>query len=299
MNYLKYLLIVPGVGLLISCSGNNAEKENEDTVMAESPDLTVEVDTMTVRLVPFTSDVVSNGRIRASESADIYFRSAEIISEVMVHNGQRVKKGQPLARLDLFKLNAEKSRQEAALAQARLELQDVLIGQGQNPDDMAAVPDDVMKLARVRSGLEQAEANYNSTLRDIEQATLTAPFDGVVANIKGVPHSMASQSEPFCRVINDASMCVEFPVLESELSLVVPGGSVEITPYNGGEKTGGHITEVNPMIDENGHVTVKARLDGNRGLVDGMNVRIRSAHSLGNRIVVPKSAVVLDRKSVV
>lgn len=292
---IKIISIIPCIAMMVACNGTNSDKsvENGDVVMTGSPDLTTVVDTMTVRQMPFTSDVVSNGRVKATESAELFFRSTELIKEVKVKNGQRVKKGDPLAELDMFKLEADKSRREAALAQARLELQDVLIGQGYNPDNLSVIPDNVMKLARVRSGLEQAEADYNTTLKDIEHATLTAPFDGVIANVKGTPHSMASASEPFCRIINDTDMCVEFAILESELQLVQPGEQVEVTPYNGGNTSTGNVTEINPMIDENGHVTVKAHLNGGRSLVDGMNVRIRSSHSLGNRIVVPKSAVVL------
>lgn len=287
------LLLAPSLITISACSGNDSKTSDSEVMSQGDPELTVEVDTIILNTKPFNSDIVSNGRVKASEFADVYFRSPELISDVMVHNGQRVKKGQTLARLDMFKLNAEKTRQAAAVAQARLDLQDVLIGQGYNPDDMASVPAGVMSLARIRSGLEQAEASYNSTIRDIENATLTAPFDGVVANVKGTRHTMASTAEPFCRVINDNSMSVEFPILESELSLLQQGETVEVTPYSSNEKYTGRVTEINPMVDESGHIAVKASLNSGRGLVDGVNVRIRSSHSLGNKLVVPKSAVVL------
>ncbi len=254
---------------------------------------TVEVDTFHLVAAVFRSDVVSNGKVKADEYADMYFRSSELIDDVAVHNGQRVRNGQVLARLDLFKLNAEKDRQEAALAQARLELQDVLIGQGYNPENMASVPEDVMRLARVRSGLQQAESNYNMTLRDIDNATLSAPFDGIVANVKGARHTMATASEPFCRIINDSRMSVVFPILESELPHVENGGMIEVMPYSSDKKYVGHISEINPVVDESGHVTVKAILEQSRSLIDGVNVRVRCSQSLGKRLVVPKSAVVL------
>ena len=287
------LLFAPALITLSACSGNDSKTTDSEVMGHGDLELTVEVDTITLKAKPFNSDIVSNGRVKASEFADIYFRSSELISDVMVHNGQRVKKGQALARLDMFKLNAEKSRQAAALAQAQLDLQDVLIGQGYNPEDMASVPADVMSLARIRSGLEQAEASYNSTIRDIENATLIAPFDGVVANVKGARHTMASTGEPFCRVINDNSMSVEFPILESELAMLQPGETVEVTPYSSNDKYTGRVTEINPIVDESGHIAVKASLNSGRGLVDGVNVRIRSSHSLGDKLVVPKSAVVL------
>lgn len=288
-----FTLLSAGVITLASCSGSEATDSRHTSADVNNDELIAKVDTVTVCSAPFKSDIVSNGRVQPAEFADIYFRSAELIEDVAVHNGQRVRRGQTLAKLDMFKLNAEKTKLEASLAQAKLELQDVLIGQGYNPDDLASVPQDVMALARIRSGLEQAEANYNTTIRDIENAVLTAPFDGVVANVKGAAHTMASAAEPFCRIINDSRMEVEFPVLESEMAHIRPGEAVEIIPYNGGETYRGHITEINPVVDENGHVDVKASIDDGRGLIAGINVRIRSSHSLGDRLVVPKSAVVL------
>ena len=51
---------------------------------------------------------------------------------------------------------------------------------------------------------------------DMEQATLTAPFDGVIANLFEKRYNMPKTSEPFCRVINAGNMEVDFTVLENE-----------------------------------------------------------------------------------
>ncbi len=295
MKYVTQLCLMATIATMSLCACRTNEDNTADNgdVMADGQDFTAEVDTMAVKMIPFMSDIVSNGKVRAAESADLYFRSSELISDVMVHNGQRVKKGQVLARLDTFKLGAEKSRQAAALAQARLEFQDVIIGQGYNPEALSSVPVDVIKLARIRSGLEQAETTYSSTIRDMGNAILTAPFYGIVANVKGARHTMASTGEPFCRVINDNSMRVEFPILESELSHIQPGEIIEVTPYSSTGKYRGNVSEINPVVDETGHIAVKALINSSSGLIDGINVRIRISHDLGRRLVVPKSAVVL------
>ena len=68
---------------------------------------------------------------------------------------------------------------------------------------------------------------------------------------------------------------------------------VEITPYASHENTlTGKITEVNPRIDENGMVKVKAVTDNQQGLlVDGMNVSILIKRQIDHKIIIPKSAV--------
>lgn len=285
------LLVI--LGMAGACSDNNSgDADSRPAVFNDSANTTQIVKIMELQPSPFSHDIVSNGRVRARQVADVYFRSADIVSEVLVHNGQQVAAGQPLARLDLFKLNAEKQKQAAALEQAKLEMQDVLIGQGYDPS-AANIPADVIRLARVRSGLEQAEAAYSAVIKDIDNATIKAPFAGVVANMKLQRHSMAPTNEPACRVINNGSMDIEFPILESELALVSVGDAADVTPFSGGGTTHGRISEINPIIDENGHVTVKASLESPHGLVDGMNARIRIRRDLSERLSVPKTAVVL------
>lgn len=281
------------VALLTACAQKAPEDNQQANVTADTPDLTAMVDTIHLQSDEFSANIISNGRVKASRYADLFFRTAEPVSEVMVKNGQRVRKGQPLARLDLFRLNSQKIKNEAVLEQARLEMQDVLIGQGFDPRAADAVPEEVMRLARVRSGLLQAETEVKANLQEIAESTLSAPFDGVVANVKAKPYSMASSSEPFCLVIDTSSMEVEFSVLESEGLSLKPGDHISAAPFSGGGEYEGRITEINPLIDENGHITVKASLSGSNDLIDGMNMRVSINRDMGPRLMVPKSAVVL------
>lgn len=279
---------------LVSCQGaHSSDSQQADTVVADgSSSERPIVDTLTLRPKDFSMDVMSNGVVRAAQWADLYFRNSDVVEQVFVHDGQRVGAGQPIAKLDTYKLESEKVKQEAALEQAKLELQDVLISQGYNPDDINRIPTDILQLARVKSGLAQAEANLSTTIRDIEQATLSAPFGGVVANVKAQSHSMAPQSDPVCRIIDNSSMVVEFPVLESELNLIGIGDKVEVSPFAGGGVYAGAVSEINPIVNENGQSVVRATLSDCR-LTDGMNVRIRLGRKLENRLVIPKSAVVV------
>lgn len=231
--------------------------------------------------------------IIAREYADLYFRSPEMISEIYVRNGQRVSKGQKIARLDMFRLNNQLVQNDTRLQQAQIELQDVLIGQGYDPDRLDEVPDDVLKLARLKSGFVEAETARTATLKDIEQGTLMAPHDGVVANLDQKVNNMASSSKPFCRIINDRAMDIMFPVLESELAVIHVGDAIEVAPYSGGARHSGHVTEINPTVDDNGMVKVWASVDGGTGLIDGMNARVLAHRAVPAQLVVPKSAVVL------
>ena len=220
--------------------------------------------------------LTASGKVKAANYTDLYFRSQEQIAHVYVKNGARVNKGQKLADLAMYTFQSNLRQAENAIEQALLEFQDVLIGQGYAPDRMDAVPADVMKLARVKSGYEQAELQKEKALREIENATLVAPFDGVVANLTAQPYHMASGSVPFCRIIQINNMEVEFQVLENELHLVKLGQKVEIVPQT--TTIGvlrGEVCSINPLVDEKGLIQVRARVKGNAGLMEGMNVSVQ------------------------
>ena len=294
MKYIPAILLLSA--LLASCSSTETDKKHDadetGTATAET-DRIAEVTVMELQPTVFNHEIVSNGRISAREKVDVNFRSPGLIAAIYVRNGQRVAKGQRIATLDTYKLDNQLEKEQGAVASATLEMQDVLIGQGYDPDRLEKVPDDVMRLARLRSGLQQAELSLAATRKDLEDATLIAPVSGVIANLTATPHNMSSSSEPLCRIINDSGMEVEFSVLESELPMVRPGDKIAVTPFSTTDSRTGHVTEINPMVDDNGMVKVWASVDGGGGLIDGMNVRISVKRAADKALVIPKSAVVL------
>ena len=282
------------VVFIFSCSSEKKDTQGEDEeIKIDSSETIARIDTMRLEPTVFSTNIVSNGKIRAGEFADLAFRTPDLVEQVYVHNGQHVQKGQKLAKLDTYKLNKTLQQQESDIAQAKLELQDVLIGQGYDPEKTEGVPAEIMRLARIRSGLDKAEAGYQTTLRELDDATLTAPFSGVVANVKVQKHSMSPTSEPAMRIINDGAMTIEFPVLDSEIPLIKLGDEVDVTPFSGTEVYKGRISEINPRVEENGQINLKASLNKSTGLIDGLNARVKISRSLDKSLVVPKKAVVL------
>lgn len=68
-----------------------------------------------------------------------------------------------------------------------------------------------------------------------------------------------------------------------------------VSPFNNRDvKYNGRVEKINPMVDKNGQITVKARIQNNsNSLMDGMNVSVRIENSVDNMFVMPKSAVVI------
>lgn len=281
---------------LTACSGKKDKKEDipEKGMSTVLPDRESEVLVVVLKKRDFYHELVSNGKAFAKEKADLRFESSEMITCIYVKNGDRVRKGQKLAELDKFRLKNKRMQAETTLEKARLNLQDVLIGQGYAMEDSVKVPAETMKLAKVKSGYEQSKSEYELAKCEEEHATLVAPFDGIVANLFAKPYNMAVPSEVFCSVMNMQEMEVDFNVLESELPLLKEGDKAKIIPYaDASSGYEGSVSEVNPLVDDKGMVKIRVQVKGNGKLFNGMNVRVVVQRSLGKRLVIPKKAIVL------
>lgn len=294
MKYNQQLILLLLIGLF-GCSGNRKDdSEGGQSVETVLPDIANEVTVMKLQAADFNHELISNGRLSARRFVDLRFESAETIAEIFVKNGDRVNKGQKLAELATFRLNNKTRQAKDALDRARLELQDVLIGQGYTLEDSASVPAATMRLVRTKSGYDQALAQYELAKYDELHAVLTAPFDGMVANLFAKQFNTASTTDVFCTIIDQRSLEASFTVLENELPLIKVGDKVEITPFAMADgKAEGRISEINPLVDTNGMVQVKATVTNQGVLFEGMNVRVSIHRPLANQLVVPKAAVVL------
>ncbi|NTV99902.1 MAG: biotin/lipoyl-binding protein, partial [Oscillochloris sp.] len=96
--------------------------------------------------------VTGSGTVEAAQSRSLSFRVSGTVDTVLVQQGDLVKSGQPLARLDTRELNLAVQEAEANLKSAEAQLADV---QGNGATDL--------ELANARAGLASAEASYANT----------------------------------------------------------------------------------------------------------------------------------------
>ncbi|GHT73928.1 cation efflux system protein [Bacteroidia bacterium] len=242
----------------------------------------------------FSHELIANGTVSARNKADLKFATQENVAAIYVKNGDRVVKGQKIAMLDPFKLQNSLEQAKDNLERARLELQDVLIGQGYSLNDTAAIPKETLQLAKVKSNFAQSLIQYELAEYNYNHSVLYAPFDGVVANLFTKPYNLPDAAQPFCTIVDNRNLETDFMVLESELALIRIVDKIQVSPFALSEFFEGRITEINPLVDKNGMVRIKAAINNAQNqLYDGMNVKIRIQRSLGKQLVIPKEALVL------
>jgi RND family efflux transporter MFP subunit len=277
-----------------SCGKNTEENRQRERQTAEVTDQSTPVKAVRLDYSDFTRDLIANGTVSAQRRADLRFSVSERITVIHVKNGDQVQRGQKIAELDRFRLEKSLLQARDNFERAKLDLQDVLIGQGFVLRDTAEIPAEVMTLAKIRSNYEQSRINYLLAQENLNNSVLTAPFSGVVANLFSGVYNQSAVGEIFCTIIDNQQLNVDFNILETELPFVRRGDRVLVSPFAINDFTvEGRITEINPVVDRNGLVRVRASLQAGNKLYEGMNVRVLIQQKIDRQLVIPKNALLL------
>jgi RND family efflux transporter MFP subunit len=286
-----FLLLILTIAIF-SCKPKKTENLEEMARRSSHPEAVL---VKTIKLEPstFYHELISNGKVWSSKKAVVPFKVNGIIKELNIQNGQKVKTGALLAVIDDFEYKTALLQAKQALEKAEINFKDDLLSNFYTTDT-TGLSRAKIRISRIRSGLNDAiialtvaDYNYNNT-------RIYAPLDGVVANLEAMQWNPSTNYKSLCTVIYDEVMEVEFPVIESEYSFINKGMPVGIIPFiSDSTMISGKISQINPLVDENGMIKVKAEFQNNGRLIDGMNVKIVIKKPVPKRLVVPKEALVI------
>lgn len=176
--YLKHVIIcIVTVLLIASCS---KAKETNNKEIKEVPVLKINrKDTLVSN--HFVTD------IQAKKNVEIHSRIAGIMQHVSVNEGQFVKQGQRLFKINDAELQMELLKSNASLKQAEADVRiaEVEVKQIQSLYDKKFVAGNELemvkaKLSSARAKLAYADAERKSVLQKISFTNIVAPFDGVI-----------------------------------------------------------------------------------------------------------------------
>lgn len=283
----------------VSCANqNNAQNEGGEGKLAYKPQVN-EVEVITLKRAAFHTQVLSNGRLEASKRCDLAFQTSGTVAGIYVKNGQHVNKGDVIASIDKAEKRLALETAELAFRKSELDLYDYLVSLGYAASDTVAVPETILATAKMKSGYSSAANALKSARMDYSRADLRAPFSGRIANLDAKLYGAASG--PVCTLINDSTMDVVFPILESEYAAITSSPDIYISPVAAGtgERIKASLGCINPSISPSGQIMVSASVRNNGQLLDGMNVKVFVENSVPGCLVVPKSAIVIrDRMDV-
>ncbi|CAA0152129.1 efflux RND transporter periplasmic adaptor subunit [Tenacibaculum maritimum] len=281
----KVLFIV--LFFCISCK-NRLDKEVVKGGLSKVKQKEVEVNILKETL--FVENIISNGKITFQKKNELYFKLNNQLVSLRVKNGEKVSKGQVLALLenDVLKNNLEKAK--IKLQKASNKFVEERINYDEEESNST-----ILETLEIKSGVLEAKNNLESAQIKYDQTILKAPFSGIIANLEKREGDFITTADAFCTIINPDTLEILFYVLENEFGFISKGKEIEIQPFaNKDQHFKGIITEINPIVDKNGLIKIKAKIiSNNTGLLDGMNVKVFINKELKNVLVIPKKALVL------
>ncbi|MDO5981571.1 efflux RND transporter periplasmic adaptor subunit [Flavivirga spongiicola] len=290
--YVKGLFIL--LAIMISSCKKEEAKAQEDLIEKRQylPEKN-EVDVIVLKQETFKKEIISNGKLVALQKNHLKFDVSENLEQLLVKNGDYVKKRQTLAILKTFTYQQALTKAKINLKKAELEFHDKLVGRGYETFNKDSIPSEEYEMVAIRSGYKDALHDLENADFNLKATKLIAPFNGKIATIKSKQHEQVSAGTEVMTIINDAVFEVEFYLIESEVSEISVNGSIEVTPFALNKTYQGHIVSINPQVEKDGTILVKAKVKNDGQLLEGMNVKVFIQKDIPNQFVVPKASVVL------
>lgn len=293
-----------GLGLLVlsGCkqAGSDAPKAPAQA-QAQAPVVLGPEDVVRVEQRVLQSGPVLSGTLQARRAAAMRAEVQGAVLEMAVEQGQKVKKGQLLARIEDTSLQNQLIAARTAVRVARNGVQVARAEEQRNrklSDEGVITKRDLERavLARnqAQAQLSEAEARLALAQQQLSRTRIRAPFDGVVSERHASAGDIVQPGTPLYTVIDPTSMRLEASVPASQLSLLKPGARVDFNVGGYGERTfAGRIERINPAVDPStGQVRLYVTLpNSEQTLLTGLFAEGRVAALQRQALAVPVSVV--------
>jgi multidrug efflux system membrane fusion protein len=293
--------------LLLGLAGLQWVRSNrpQEAISEALVPLNVTVAQVEQRDLPLTISAI--GRTEAKASVSVKSRLDGQVSEVAYGEGQPVRKGQLLLRIDPAVLEAQQRQAEGVLARDEAQLAKI---EGDYQRNLALMSQGFISqsgLSQSKADLQAAQANLKADRAALDSARLqlgytriTAPMDGVAGALLLPVGGGAKANDTTLLVINQVQpIYVTFSLPESQLAPVKTAqrkGPVVITASVAGvgQAITGKLAFIDNTVDPtSGAITAKAifaNFDG--ALTPGLFAQVAlQLDSLPNALVVPAQAV--------
>lgn len=314
----KSLFLLILIATLVSCGGDNksvdaiisagdmtAVKAKRAELNKQQRELKAEVDKLNQyiethekkeRPALVTAEVIKDtlfkhyvevqGNVETDQNVVLNAEYSGVLTNVYVKEGQRVSKGQRLAKIDDGGLSSQVAQQEAqmALAQTTFERQQRLWEQKIGSE---------IQYLQAKTNYESAK-NVTQQLRSqLSKTVITAPFSGVVDEIISDPGQVVVPGQtPIIRLVNLSDMYVKASIPETYLKNIKKGTQVKVTLASINEEFTGKVRQVSNYIKPNNRsFDIQIEIPNKDGLVKPnliATVKVND-YSAENVITVPEN----------
>ncbi len=293
------LAIVIGSLVLSGCKGGK-EAESDETAKTEEvgkdgkegekkPEA-VPVEVVSVGRQAITASYAGTANLEAPGESQVVAKTSGVMVQLLAEEGQVVRKGQVLARLDGDRVRLEAERSAATVN--KLE-NNYRRSQKLRQEKLVSADSD----EQIRYELEAARVSLALARLELSYTNIIAPINGVVAQRMVKPGNLISLNAPVFRIVDNSRLEAVLNVPEREMAVLKPGMplrmAVDAIP---GQVFEGKVDRVSPVVDSGtGTFRVVCAFTGNEMLRPGMFGRIEVIFDQRQNILtIPRVALLED-----
>ncbi len=296
-------LAVFGALVARSLVARKAEQAQSVVPPAEQAFDLAATDVLSVRPVELVSTVPVSGGLKAVDSAVVKARVAAIVQDITVREGDVVRRGQLLGRLDTAEvgLRLRQADEQSAAAKAQLDLAErtlannrALVEQGfisQNALDTSA-----MNAAGARASLQAAQAATGLARKSLNDAEIRAPLAGVVSQRFVQPGERVALDAKLLEIVDLSRIELEAAVSAEDVGAVHVGSEARLQVDGFAEPVEARVVRINPSTQAGTRaVLVYLALDPRPGLRQGLFARGVIESQRRQALAIPEFAVRIEQ----
>jgi membrane fusion protein (multidrug efflux system) len=285
MKPLHFLIFgTTALALAALISGCGPKRENSQTAAPDLPKALVSVQTVATKSRTMTEEVVAT--VRAKLHATLEAKLDGRIETMPVALGDKIQKGQLIARLDAGEIAARLQQAEASLDQAARDWKRI-----SGLFEQHGVTQSEYDAAQARWHVAQgAAAEAKAMMGYVE---IVAPFDAVVTKKWADVGDLAAPGKPLIEIEDPSALQLDADVPEAIAGRIQRGAKLEIRADGASGDLTGVVSEIAPSADPVSR-TFRVKLDLSKPgeLKSGQFARLIVPIGENNSVRVPNSAVV-------
>ena len=249
------LLVLALILSLTACGKKDGKASDADNKTAQTLKITAE-DLLTVQNSALASGPVITGSIQPERRADLRAEVSAIVLQVLKENGENVKKGDILVRLDDTSIrDSMNSAEESARAssqsfdQAERQFQRLKTLRASGMTSTQQLEDAEIRRNNSQSDLVAAKARAVQARQQLQRTEVRAPFDGIVSERKVSAGDTAQIGKELVKVIDPASMRFQGLISADKVTLVKVGQAVSFRVNGYDKEFSGKVKRVDPAAN--------------------------------------------------
>ena len=278
------------VSALTACKGGQDASGPGKAKKGDSAPDAVPVEVVKATQRPIAASYAGTATLVPLAESQVVAKTSGVALEVLAEEGQQVKAGQPLVRLD-------PDRARLAVAQAEAQLRKLENNYRRAQQLVAQQLISAGEVDQMRYDLENARAQHQMAKLELSYTTVVAPISGVVASRDIKPGNFVQINSPIFRIVDSERLEATLNVPEREIAKLRAGQQVKlVADALPGREFAGTVDRVAPVVDTGtGTFRVVAAFSGEGELQPGMFTRLGINYDQrADALVVPRAALLED-----